>query len=64
MMLQMQTQMQTQILSVNSTLVNLWNQISKVADAEADTDADADMLALVLMFMFAFVISQKMGFIG
>ena len=51
---------------MNSTLVNLWNKISKVADAEADTDADAvaDVLALVLTFMFAFVISLKMGFIG
>ena len=62
----MMLQMQTQTLSVNSTLVNLWNQICKVADAEADTDtdADADVLPLVLTFMFAFAISLKMGFIG
>ena len=33
--------LQPQTLSVNSTLVNLWNQICDVADVEADADPDA-----------------------
>ena len=39
--LHMQMQMQTQMFSVNGTLVNLRNQFSDVADADVEADADA-----------------------
>ena len=36
------SQMQMQMLSVNSTPVNLWNQICDIANAEADADAQCE----------------------